>query len=146
MNNLIRKQIEAVTSAISRTNEIYGRWAKKQGLNYTSLMILYTMHRKENCTQKQICDEWLIPKQTVNTVCLELKERGYLTFETIPNNKRGKIIKFTDSGRSYADKLLNPLYDIEERAMQKMGEEMCEWLVKSNEQFCEIFELEVENE
>jgi hypothetical protein len=30
--------------------------------------------------------------------------------------------------------------------MQKMGAEMCEWLVKSNEQFCEIFELEVKNE
>lgn len=146
MNNLIRKQIEAVTSAMSRTNEIYGRWAKKQGLNYNSLMILFTMHRKKNCTQKQICDEWLIPKQTVNTVCKELKESGYLIFEAIPNDKRGKIIKFTDSGRNYADKLLNPLYDIEERAMQKMGEEMCAWLVKSNEQFCELFELEVENE
>jgi|LGVE01.1.fsa_nt_gb DNA-binding MarR family transcriptional regulator len=146
MNNLIEKQLEAVTSSLSRTNEIYGRWAKKQGLNYNSLMILYTMHRKENCTQKQICDEWLIPKQTVNTICKEFNKSGHLIFETNPNDKRGKLIKFTKSGRTYADGILNALYTLEEKTMQKMGAEMCECLVKSNKQFCEFFEHEVKNE
>lgn len=145
MNNIIRKQIEEFNSVISRTNAIYDYWAKKNNLHYNSLMVLYTMHRKKVCTQKQICDEWLIPKQTVNTICKDLKEKGYLVLESSPDNKKEKVIRFTNSGQDYADRILNPLYEIEEESMEKMGEEMREWLVKSTEKFCELFESEVKN-
>lgn len=37
---------------------------------------------------KQIADEWLIPKQTVNTVIKELERLGYISFEPLPGSKQ----------------------------------------------------------
>ncbi|MCW9719008.1 MarR family transcriptional regulator [Avibacterium sp. 21-599] len=34
------------------------------------------MAENEQCTQKQICEEWLLPKQTLFNVCKEYKEKG----------------------------------------------------------------------
>ncbi|WZL80334.1 helix-turn-helix domain-containing protein [Vallitaleaceae bacterium 9-2] len=143
MSKQIKHQIKAVTTAMSRTNELYGYWAKKEGLNYNSLAILDAINTSEICTQKKICDEWLIPKQTVNTICKELLENRYIYFEENSADKRSKIIKLTTDGQNYVDGLLGGLYQIEEKVMEKMGKEMCEWFVKCTETYYTLFEREV---
>ena len=49
------------------SNAVYEEWAKEQGLSLNGLLILYSLYEgQEGCTQKQICRQWLIPKQTVS--------------------------------------------------------------------------------
>lgn len=47
---------------------IYEDYARKSGISYNSLYILNAILYTENCTQKQICEKTLLPKQTVNKV------------------------------------------------------------------------------
>ncbi|WP_265778704.1 MarR family transcriptional regulator [Avibacterium sp. 21-599] len=50
----------------------------KLGLGYNHFAVLHSLAVAENeqCTQKQICEEWLLPKQTLFNVCKEYKEKG----------------------------------------------------------------------
>jgi DNA-binding MarR family transcriptional regulator len=142
----IKHQMKAVNTVVNRINELYSKWAKSHGLNYHSLMVLYAMNDKESCTQKKISEEWLIPKQTIHTILKDFLHKGFVVFETDPKDKREKMIRFTKEGKAYAQTILVPLYEMEEKVVQKMGKEMAHMLFESNRLFCELLELEVENE
>lgn len=145
MEELIRKQIKEVYSSMSKITGSYGIWAKEHGLSYNALLVLYTMEEVTKCTQKQICESWLIPKQTVNSILLEFKEQGYVEFEIDSNNKREKIVRFTNLGQQYAKSILTKLHSIEEEVMLKMGAEMCEQFVEANNVYYDLFKKEIEN-
>jgi hypothetical protein len=53
MDDLLRYQIESVNSAISKIIGLYSDWAKLYGLNYNSLMVLYTMDYNPNLKPKK---------------------------------------------------------------------------------------------
>ncbi|MCJ7856065.1 MarR family winged helix-turn-helix transcriptional regulator [Lachnospiraceae bacterium NSJ-143] len=150
MKNKIRKQIELMNSSIRKTNAIYGQWAKKFGLSFNSLMVLYTIDETPGCTQKQISQSWLIPKQTVHTILMDFSRKGYIEFNTDNDDRREKTVRFTENGRRYASSILSRLYYIEEMAMEKLGEETRFQLVDSNIKYCdtliETFNQEVQNE
>lgn len=146
MNASLRAQLDTFNAALSKVNSLYGKWAKKHGLNYNSLMVLYAMEGVENCTQKYICDKWMLPKTTVSTILADFHRKGYVTLLQDPNDKREKIINLTESGQTFSDSLLAKLHEAEERAMQKMGPLLCEQLVNTNVAFHDAFEYEVEHE
>ncbi len=145
MDSLIRMQIKEVYSAMSKITGSYGIWAKEHGLSYNALLVLYTIEELSKCTQKQICDRWLIPKQTVNTILADFKEQGYVAFEIDNNNKREKLIGFTELGQQYATAILTKLHTIEETVMFKMGSNMCEQLVEANNVYYDLFKKEIES-
>ncbi len=146
MKNLIREQVEKVNSAVSRINSLYGRWSKKYGLNYSSLMVICAMENTCGCNQKYICDKWMLPKQTVNTVLSDFKARGYVTFSTDPNDKREKIVRYTEDGQRFSDSVLSKLHIAEERAFAKLGNELRAHYVRANDMFCDFFAIEVKND
>ena len=69
----IRQQMEIINTCNCRITELYGEWAKQHGMSYHAMITLYALNQDRKCTQKQIAEEWLIPKQTVNTVVKELE-------------------------------------------------------------------------
>ena len=74
----IRQQMEIINTCNCRITELYGEWAKQHGMSYHAMITLYALNQDRKCTQKQIAEEWLIPKQTVNTVVKELERQGFL--------------------------------------------------------------------
>lgn len=46
-------------------------WIAKLSYSYNHFAVLYSLSNAKNgqCTQKQICDEWYLPKQTVFNIC-----------------------------------------------------------------------------
>ncbi|WP_053228394.1 MarR family winged helix-turn-helix transcriptional regulator [Spirochaeta cellobiosiphila] len=146
MNTKRKQQIQAINSSMSRANELYGRWAKQHGLNYNALLIFYILHEKKEYSQKRICEEWLLPKQTVNTVCKSLEKSGYITTETNKEDRRSKTIRLTEKGQEYTNDVISKLYKIEERVMEHMGNDLCEMFVKTNELFAHYLSIEVNND
>lgn len=71
----IREQIKLVNIALSGTLDLYRIWAKKHQLNYNALVILYTLNDYKKCTQKQICEWWALPKQTVHGILLDFEKK-----------------------------------------------------------------------
>ena len=141
----IREQIKLVNIALSGTLDLYRIWAKKHQLNYNALVILYTLNDYKKCTQKQICEWWALPKQTVHGILLDFEKKGYITITASTKNKRERLIAFTENGEIFASSILNRLYQMEENAMHKLGEEKRKQLIESNTKHYELLKEEIEN-
>lgn len=142
----IREQIQTVNTILSKTLDLYRLWAKRNQINYNTLLVLYTMDEKTICTQKQICECWALPKQTVHGILTEFDKKGYIRDQINPANRKERLISFTDAGKQYADQILQPLYAIEEHAMQKMNETNRQHLIDCNEQYYELLRKEINHE
>lgn len=141
----IREQIQLVNVALSSTLDLYRIWAKKYQLNYNTLVILYTLYDYKECTQKQICDWWALPKQTVHGILRDFEKKGYITISANTKNKRERIIVFTKSGEIFARDILEKLHQMEESAMYKLGDETRKQLVDCNMQYYQLLKEEIQN-
>lgn len=141
----IREQIKLVNAALSGTLDLYRIWAKKNDLNYNALVILYTLDDYKKCTQKQICEWWALPKQTVHGILLDFEKKGYITITVNAKNKREKFIEFTKCGKKFASSILEQLHKMEECAMEKLGNEQRKQLIACNTKYYELLKEEMEN-
>lgn len=74
-----------------------------------------------------------------------LKKKGYITITASTKNKRERLIAFTENGEIFASSILNRLYQMEENAMHKLGEEKRKQLIESNTKYYELLKEEIEN-
>lgn len=141
----IREQIRLVNAALSGTMDLYRIWAKRCHVSYNALLVLYTLEDLKVCTQKQICTWWALPKQTVHGILLELEKKGYVTLAENKENKRERLVTFTEEGKALAASLLTPLHAMEEGAMEQLGEETRRRLIACNTQYYERPKAEMTN-
>ncbi len=110
-----------VNRAIIKFRGVYSSWSKKHGVSYNEMLVLYTIRDNGFCTQKQICDSYLLPKQTVNHVISSMLDAGLLCDSPDHANGREKAFVFSDKGEAYAAPLLASLGEVEEKAVNAMG-------------------------
>ena len=136
--------LEEYYAVFIKINGIYSAFAKEKELSYHALFILYAIYHSENgCTPKEICDKWLIPKQTINSVLRIFDKRGFVFYETCSQDRRNKKVMLSTEGLTYAKPLLDDLYSIEKAAFKKMGDETVNNLILCNRLFCEKMEEEL---
>ncbi len=114
-----REALRRLTLAMNQIDGLYYRAARKLRMKDNTLSLLYALDDGHSHSQKQICEEWLIPKTTINTIVRELVGQGYLLLETEPQS-REKALRLTPAGRAWASRNLEKLYRMEEDAMRQM--------------------------
>lgn len=87
------------------------------------MLVLYTIREKGFCTQKQICDSYLLPRQTMNNVITVMRENGLLELSPENNVGREKAFVLTGKGKEYAMPLLESMNRFEEQAVALLGDE-----------------------
>ena len=90
--------------------------------------------------QKDIADIYGMPKQTVNTVIAELNKKGYIRLIPDEKDKRSKIIELTEEGVKYADSIVEPLLEYENKVLEKMGRKRVEMMIEALRQYADLFE------
>lgn len=135
MENNFIKLIRELNKNISIGNRIYGKCANEENLNLIENPILYSLLIFKNLTQKDIVEEYALPKQTVNNIIKRFELDGIVRLESSITDKRKKIIVLTPRGEEYINERLKPMIDAENRAAKLMGEEK---LVKLNELLIEL--------
>lgn len=117
---------------------LYENWAKTKNLTSNSLMILYMIYQyPEDCTQHFICHRLSLAKQTVNSVLRGLEQKGYIQKATSTQDKRIKLLSFTEAGIAYAEPLLQEMFQLEELALSRLSEQEQEYLLYSSCQFAD---------
>ena len=111
-----------VNQAIIRCRSVYSKWAKNNNVSYNRMLVLYTIREYGFCTQKQVCDSYLLPRQTVNHVITEMKKEGILVLDLEKSAGKEKVLVLTPEGEAYSEKLLYSLSRMEERAAKCLGE------------------------
>ena len=72
-----REKIRRIMICVNVIGGIYDSIAKKTGVKESVLTLLYALDDGAAHFQKEICEEWFIPKTTLNTVIREFVEKGY---------------------------------------------------------------------
>ena len=123
MNQKTHHLLNDVNRAIIKFRGVYSVWSKKHGISYNEMLVLYTIRDNGYCTQKMICDSYLLPKQTINNVIIGMLKNGYLSDSPENSTGREKAYIFTDKGTKYAKPLLASINAVEEKAVAEMGYE-----------------------
>ena len=109
--------IRAYCAYLHEWNAAYEEYAKSVDLNFTSLSILSALYETENCTQKMLCEQCFLPKQTVNSAVTSFYKKGWIRMQELPEDRRNKTIHFTAEGRSEAARIMQRVRDCERTAM-----------------------------
>ena len=115
----IRKQIAQLMVSMNRINCCYSVCCQTFNLKDSEFGLLYSLADGVPYSQKQICDEWGIPRTTLNTIIKDWKTRGLVQLEPIPGKRREMNIILTPSGQELADKVLKKIFDMENAAMEE---------------------------
>ena len=92
---------------------IYSTWSCEHGNSYNEILVLYTIREQGYCTQKQICDSYLLPRQTMNHVLMGLRNQGILQYCKEHSVGKEKAYSLTEQGREYATPFLESLDIVE---------------------------------
>ncbi len=122
-----------------RMNAMYHVWAKKHGIQDSVLFALYIIKEASpNCTQNELCERLLFPKQTVSLILAELEKKGYVTRESNPADRRNKIVRFTESGSQYAGVILGQLKAAEIEVFRNLAPAQRRSMIESLDEFARL--------
>ena len=111
-----RALIRSLMIQVNRIDGLYERKAAACAIKENMMCFLYALDDGSPHSQKQISEEWLIPRTTLNTIVKEWKEKGLVTLEPIPGKRREQTVRLTPAGRAYARQSLDRIYAAEEAA------------------------------
>lgn len=96
---------------IYQIDGIYTKYIKLNGIKSSNeLWILYALNDNRGHSQKQISEDWDIPRTTTNTIVKDLEKKGYVTMEPLKGERREMSIILTSEGKKYANEKLEYLY------------------------------------
>lgn len=112
-----QEAVRRIIWAINKIDGVYYYFARHLGINENALTLLYALDDGRLHSQKEVSDEWLIPRTTINTIVKNMVSDGYIAFDSKQHTKE-KAIMLTEKGRDYVDELMRSIYSAEENAMQ----------------------------
>lgn len=119
-------------------NDIYAEWARKRGLSYFELLVTLSLAEGEQ-TQKRICDQWNLPKQTVHSILRAFQAKGWVELEPLPADRRNKAVSLTAAGREKALPVAAELTEHECRVWHALGEKACRALEDGLARYAALF-------
>ena len=120
--------VHHLNRAIIKFCGIYSAWFKRHRISYNEMLALYTIREKGFCTQKQVCDSYLLPPQTMNHIISTLRKNGILAISEEYSTGREKAFVLTEAGQRYAKPLLDSIDAVELRSIELLGAEKLEQL------------------
>ena len=79
--NKNREAIDQINRCMNRIDGLYYMASRKLGVKDNTLLLFYVLNDGKVHSQKEICEEWLIPRTTINTVVKEAVNKGYVRLE-----------------------------------------------------------------
>jgi DNA-binding MarR family transcriptional regulator len=106
--------------------------------------LLYAINDGKPHSQKEICEHWLVPKTTINTIIKECINAGYIVL-VASNHTKEKEISLTVKGQEYTRTIMNQVYKLERRAMERTLASYSPEFVQAIEQFTAYLKEEAEH-
>lgn len=139
-----KNELRELFNIFNETNKAYNELASKFGLSYNQMVILYYLQSHYNVTQKNIVNDMLIPKQTINTILNNWINAGYISFEN-KLTKKNKIILLTEFGKKELEPKITFVMDKEAIILERLGD-VTKSLVLSNLNYLKIMKEVIKNE
>ena len=137
-----KETMSRLNKSLNNIDSAYAKIAKKHGLTFNSLMMLYLLEESKNITQKQICDTLHLTKSTVHSILSDFIKQQYVTL-VAGSNKKEKFVVFTEAGRVFFSKIFEETDRFEEKVLSSLGEDTCSFLIETAEKLSGIIKNEI---
>ncbi|MEY8385772.1 MarR family transcriptional regulator [Oscillospiraceae bacterium 38-13] len=122
-------------------DEFYHELAVRQNLSDSALLVLWTLtDLGEGCTQRDICLQFSLTKQTVHSSVRKLAKEGFLFLQ--PGPGREVRVFPTEAGRALIREKILPLKAAEEAASLRMGGEGLSTMLRLTRNWFALFQEE----
>ncbi len=130
-----REEVRAYVNEYCKLRDIqyatYELHARKHNLTSKELFVLDIIwFAEDGCLQSEICERLTATKQTVSAIIKKFWKLGYISLVEAENDRRNKIVRFTDAGKEYAKNIIPPAASAEIDAMAELTEEDIAELVR----------------
>lgn len=103
---------------------LYDEYAKRHGMLMKTLLVVNVLfYARDGMTQTEICRRTFQSKQTVNLIIKNLLSDRYVTVAEAPGNKRNKIVRMTEAGKAYCEKVVRHITWAEDTAISMFSAE-----------------------
>lgn len=144
MREDIKKQLETFNQQVKDLTAIYRRAASQHGISDNEFWVWYTLLvLGEEYSQQDICEMWSLPKQTINSVIAQLRQKGFLSLEVEPGTRNRKIIRLSEIGKAFGEKIVTPIYEAEQRTLATLTTQEREQCVALMEKYVATFREEL---
>lgn len=141
MRSVLTKEMVEFNRLYKETDNIYTRYAAAQGVSTTTLCVLYSQYISEMpCTQTQLVEDWGIPMQTVNSCLKAMEKSGTVRMEFAEGNRKSKRILLTCEGKEMAERIIAPLVEAENKAMDALDAEQRRLLMELTRQHAQLLQ------
>lgn len=118
--------------------EFYHALAQSRGLSDSALWVLWSLAELgEGCTQKDICRQFYLSKQTVHSSVRKLEKDGLLALR--PSEGREVSLHLTPEGRDLLREKVLPILEAERAAAASLTGEEWRTLIRLSNQWLEGF-------
>ena len=115
---------------------LYDEYAKRHGMLMKTLLVCNVLfYAKDGITQAEICQRTFQSKQTVNLIVKNLLADSYVTVREVPENNRNKIVRMTEAGAAYCEKIVRHITWAEDTAMSMFTPEEQKQLIDLSRTF-----------
>ncbi len=142
--NDYREEVYRLMLTTNKCIGVYYEIAKEMGIKENTLLLLDILSDQKQHSQKQICDDWHIPKTTLNTIIKECVNAGYIILLSQKQSKE-KLIALTDSGQIFADKVTRKMKKAVQHSMEKVQKKYSTDFIMIFEKYVEYLESEYKN-
>lgn len=140
MRRNIAKEIKQYYALWCETNGAYEKWARRYQLSYYELLILISLwENKQPCTQRKICDQWTMPKQTVHSILKNFEKKNWVILKIQEKDHRNKVISLTRAGYEFAKVVMRDLQQHEGMVWEKLGEQRRQDLLENTTLYLKYF-------
>lgn len=115
-------EIFNIFSMLRKINGLNKQRVERFGLNNLESIILFHIDKIENLTQKDLVNKLQMPKQTINSIILNLKEHDLITMEGSEFDKRVKTLVLTKKGEDEVRKINEALSLSNQKIYDDLGE------------------------
>lgn len=133
-------------SLLRKLNGLNKQRVENFGLNNLESIILFHIDKIENLTQKDLVDKLQMPKQTVNSIILNLKENDLIYMKAAEDDKRVKTLVLTDKGAREVDNINKALSLSNQKIFDQLGIEKINKIEEDLNEIIEAIEINIKKE
>ncbi len=123
----------------------YELHARKHNLTAKELFVLDLIwFAEDGCLQSEICERLSATKQTISAIIKKFWKLGYLSLTEAENDRRNKIVRFTDTGREYTKNIIPSAASAEIDAMAELEDKDIVELVRITALFSDFMKKKFE--
>ena len=122
----------------------YSAFARKMGVDVSELYVVDVLwDTDEGMTQKSICEQCDMGKQTVSAVCKRLVAGGFVVAHPSATDKRERIMLLTDEGRDRWRSSVERMREIEAMAAEAIPAKDADAFLRAIKRYVDVLQREM---